>query len=475
MQLYPALRAKMGTWTYYIVKMKMSEVAAEVDFGSKIHHDFTLDEAIQRTLNEGRVKKEIVTYITGRRDHFFASLVVAAIGGSPKFYRVNISDEPRYEIFADEEGLNDSFGVLRFSGTQNYYALDGQHRLKAIKTLLQPQDDKERIEPPPGFADEEISVLMVLRPADVDEDDWLKSYRRLFSSLNRYAKPTDRDTNIIMDEDDSIAILTRRLITEHSFFRSNSRHLESLRIQTKGRPLKEGTSFFTSLQALYDLNETLLTTPLRTNLGWGPVQDPDSWCNIKKFTRFRPPEAYIDSLFDELVLYWDALISVIPDLQLNPADARNHSSDGSDGQVADNALFWPIGQKVMVNVARTLLDRKLASPEDPTLEEAIQVLQPLGHVGWNLHDVPWRGLLIISIFDRRRGKWKWAMPSDSRKNTISTAIRMLHWLLHLYEPSAREEERLMNEWLAELRLPPDDELDGLWDRAREVRDGHTLP
>ncbi len=252
MQLYPALRAHMGDWTYYIVKMRMREVASEVKFGSQVHHDYTLDEAIQRTIKESRVKKEIVTYLTGRQDRFFASLVVAAIGGSPKFYPVSMADDPQFEILADEESLEQSFGVLRFSGGQNYYALDGQHRLNAIKTLLQPEDESERVDPPPGFENEEISVLMVIRPSEPTEEQWLSSYRRLFSSLNRYAKPTDKDTNIIMDEDDIFAILTRRLIANHDFFKAPGRHLESFRVQTKGRPLKEGTPYFTSLQQLYD-------------------------------------------------------------------------------------------------------------------------------------------------------------------------------------------------------------------------------
>ena len=227
MQLYPALRAHMGDWTYYIVKMRMREVATEVEFGSQVHHDYTLDEAIQRTIKESRVKKEIVTYLTGRSDRFFSSLVVAAIGGSPKFYPVSISDDPQFEVFADEQGIEQSFGVLRFSPDRKYYALDGQHRLKAIKTLLQPEDEAERVEPPPDFANEEISVLMVIRPAESAEENWLASYRRLFSSLNRYAKPTDQDTNIIMDEDDLFAILTRRLITDHHYFQAPGPHLNS--------------------------------------------------------------------------------------------------------------------------------------------------------------------------------------------------------------------------------------------------------
>ncbi len=470
MQLYPALRASMGDWTYYIVKMRMREVAAEVKFGSEVHSDFTLDEAIQRTIKESRVKKEIVTYLTGRVDRFFASLVVAAIGGSPKFYPVSVSDDPQFEIFADEESIEQSFGVLRFSGDQNYYALDGQHRLKAIKTLLQPDDETERIEPPRGFENEEVSVLMVIRPPDSSEDDWLESYRRLFSSLNRYAKPTDSDTNIIMDEDDVFAMLTRRLITDHDFFRAPGRHVESLRVQTKGRPLKEGTSHFTSLQQLYDLNEDLLTTPFRENTGWGHGPEAERTNDVKQFKRFRPPDDYTDELFDELVLYWDALIQAIPDLGLNPSDARNHQADGADGGTEDNVLFWPIGQAVMVSVARALLNRGLDNPNAPALEQAVMALSPLGKVDWGLHHIPWRGLLLVSAFNHRTNSRRWAMRNEGRKQATDTAKRVLRWITGHYQTNEREEEELRNEWEEQLMLPPDESSAGLWNQIRATRE-----
>lgn len=467
MQLYPALRAHMGDWTYYIVKMRMREVAAEVKFGSEVHNDFTLDQAIQRMISESRVKKEIVTYLTGRKDRFFASLVVAAIGGSPKFYPVSVADDPQFEILADEESIEQSFGVLRFSGSQSYYALDGQHRLKAIKTLLQPDDESERVEPPKGFENEEISVLMVIRPAEATHEEWLSSYRRLFSSLNRYAKPTDRDTNIIMDEDDIFAILTRRLIGNHDFFKAPGRHVDSLRIQTKGRPLSEGTSYFTSLQQLYDLNTTLLTTPLRVNLGWGPGEEKVD--NVNLFKRFRPSESYIDDLFEELKLYWDAIIAAVPDLQLNPSDARNHQADGSDAEVADNLLFWPIGQDVLVSVTRALLDRNLESPEDPNLEQAIAALCPLGKVDWRLHQAPWRGLLLVSVLNLRIGKRKWSMRSESRKPAVNTGIRILRWIVGDYQTTEQEERRMMDEWQGQLVLPPGEDPNELWKKVRRMR------
>ncbi len=469
MQLYPALKASMGDWTYYIVKMRMSEVAAEVKFGSQVHNDYTLDEAIQRTLREDRVKREIVTYLAGRQDRFLASLVVAAIGGSPKFYPVQVSDDPQFEIFADEDSINQSFGVLRFSGDQNYYALDGQHRLKAIKTLLDPEHDAMQVDPPLDFANEEISVLMVIRPTDSSEEEWLTSYRRLFSSLNRYAKPTDRDTNIIMDEDDIFAILTRRLISTHDFFRAPGRQIESLRIKTKGKQLTEGTSHFTSLQQLYDLNKVLLTTPHRANVGWGSGPEEERVRDVSQFVRFRPPETYIDQLFDELKLYWDALIAAIPDLSLDPASAKNHQADGSAGEVADNVLFWPIGQDVAISVARALLDNRLDSPNEPTLTDATEVLSALKQIPWQLHAVPWRGLLLVWTIDSRN-RQRWSMRNEDRALAIVRAKTMLRWLVGLWQMSDDEETEFRQAWLDLVRLPGEDEPQELWDQVRAVRE-----
>ena len=457
MQLYPALRAHMGDWTYYIVKMRMREVAAEVKFGSEVHNDYTLDEAIQRTIRESRVKTEIVSFLTGRDDRFFSSLVVAATGGSPKFYPVSIDDDPQFAIFSDEPSIEESFGVLRFSGDQSYYALDGQHRLKAIKTLLQPEDESERVEPPLNFENEEISVLMVIRPQDTSEDDWLQSYRRLFSSLNRYARPTDADTNIIMDEDDVFAILTRRLIAHHGFFKAPGRHLDSLRVQTKGASLREGTSHFTTLRQLYAMNEVLLTTYARDNNGWGCGIGRET--DVKRFKRFRPQEDYIDELFDELSVYWDALIEAIPDLTSSePSEAKNH-----EDETADNVLFWPIGQDVMITIARALLNRIPNPTQNPTREEAITALEPLGKVDWRLYHVPWRGLLLVPA-PTRANPDRWSMRNESRKQATDTAKRVLRWITGLDE----NEDELRDEYQSRL-IPTPDEIAAEWEKIQELR------
>ena len=158
--------------------------------------------------------------------------------------------------------MEDHFGLLRFDGGQNYYALDGQHRVTAIQTLLHDQDQRDKlgITVPEGFADEEISVIIMTTTGS--EEEWKKKYRRLFSSLNRYAKPVDKDTIIAMDEDDIFCILTRRMVAEYPFFQWEGAALKNEKLQCKGENISgEGKPYFTSLQTLNGMNTELLRSP----------------------------------------------------------------------------------------------------------------------------------------------------------------------------------------------------------------------
>lgn len=456
MNLYPAIRARMGTWNYYIVKMRMKELASAVRFASEIYEDKTLDEAIQRSLNEGRVKKEIVKYLKGTDDRFFSSVVVAALGGRPTFFPIELSDDPRFSLFSEFE---DHFGVLRFDGSQKYYALDGQHRLKSIKTILDPGDELS-VNAPHGFEDEEISVIVVLHHPDKSERDFRQSYRRLFSNLNRYAKPTDRDTNIIMDEDDAVAIVTRRLISEHSFFRYEGRQKESPRVKTKGKGLKSGEPFFTSLQALYGMNETLLTTSVRDNSGWGPEGE-----DLKAFKRFRPDEDFLDELFRELVIYWDALLKELPVLTADPTQMRNHDTDhyqDQSGASSDNLLFWPVGQEMLARLVRRMLNWRLEG--EPSRVAVGQALAGLGGMEWRLHAPPWRYLVLTEREDT------WRMRSEERKEALKTAEEIMFWLLGVREYDSQGVESLKIRWASQL-IPAQkqDDEDTMWSQVEKLK------
>lgn len=439
MNIYPAIKAKMGRWQYYTVKMSMRELADNVKFAADIYDDRTLDEAIQRVLNESRVKKDLVTYLIRQQDRFFSSVVVAALRGNPKWYPVTMEDDERFTLFRDDARLNDTFGVLSFDGTQDYYALDGQHRLAAIKALVDPNSDVYP-DAHPEFKYEEMSVIVVV-PSELDtEEEFLKRYRRLFGNLNRYAKPTDNVTNIIMDEDDAFAILTRRLITEHDFFKYSGRQMDSARIKTqKGKNLSSTDSYFTSLETLYAMNITLLSSRERNNSGWNVEGER----NHKEFAKYRPDDEFLDLIFDELKLYWDVLIEELPVLNESPVKMRDHSAPSGSGDTHDNILFWPIGQELLASVARDLMDLRQQDPATPTHKSVREAIKGLNELSWNFHQAPWRHLLLIPS---EKGPQIWKIRNEERKEALIIARRIVRWQLGLDELAGEEVESLREEW-----------------------------
>ena len=210
-RFYPAMKLKMGTWDYYMCKMSMRDISAEISFADDVSEGKSINDAIQRELGESRAKIQIVSFLQNQEERFFNSLVVAALGGEPTFTPIDVND-PRFELYGDI--LQNTFGMLRLNPEADLklYALDGQHRLKAIKTIIEENSG------PSGFSEETMSVAFVIPPAHQEVEQFRKSYRRLFSNLNRHAKPTNKLTNIIMDEDDRFAIITRRLVTDFEFF-----------------------------------------------------------------------------------------------------------------------------------------------------------------------------------------------------------------------------------------------------------------
>lgn len=458
MRIYPAIRAEMGDWRYYIVRMKMREIAHEVQLAHDIYEDNTLSDAVQRSLGDRRVKKEIVGYLARRPDRFFSSIVVAAMNGNPIWHPVEMDESIVPNIFSQTTSLSESFGVLCFGDEPKYYALDGQHRVAAIKLLANGQAD---FDPPEKFDEDLLSVIVVLREEhDVPKGEWLRRYRRLFSSLNRYAKPTDRDTNIIMDEDDLFAILTRQLITDHEFFRTPGRERESFRVLTQGKGLKENSPHFTTLQVLYAVNEILLKTREREQKGWFSEEQ-----EIDK--QIRPEEEDIEACYAELSNYWDAILGVMPNLRKPPQEMKQHTADEpNSGDVFDHLLFWPIGQELFARIVRNLLDDRFPDGGCGSVSEMQQALNSLQDIPWELHGVPWRNLLLVRPSEDAR----WRMRSEDRKQAIDIARRILRWILSIDSLDEDDETTLRGDYQEWLYGDfSEKEIDGMWDEIKEIR------
>ena len=426
-QLYAALKMKMGNWLYYSVKMKMSEVASEIKFAYEVNDDKTLDTAIQREIGEGRAGTQIVNYLVKNDHRFFNSLVVAALDGNPTFNEVSLEDDPKFAFFKDK--FEDTFGVLSFDGTLKTYALDGQHRLYAIKKLIDGTDAT----PPVGFHDETINVIFVVPADDVARDEFLKSYRRLFSSLNRHAKSTAANTNIIMDEDDRFAIVTRRLFTDFDFFKWNG-HDEDPKIDTTSTTpnVAASSTAWATLVGLYKMNITL----------WWDLElqaEHGIYSNRHLLIQTAPTDDEVENLYAYLEKIWDALLLTLPVLEADPSKKRKYVEDSEEFE--DNLLFRPIGQNgILAPVARRLLNR-FGVGMDSSHEEFMNALKPLSMVNWNLQSDLWRDLLTV-----QNAQEHWTMRSEGRAEAVEQGLAIVLWLCGLEDLNEDDLEKRKTEW-----------------------------
>src|SRR5258706_11633569 len=159
----PAFQCIVGDWKYYICMMKYGEVARQVMFAYELNSNAELGQLIQRGISERT--KDITEYLLKSEHRFLGGLVIAAWGGEPTYTALSM-DDPEGML----KGIDRVFGVLTFDGTQAYFVLDGQHRLKAIKDALKQN---------PDLGKEDICVLIVTH---YNTSDGRRRTRRLFST-----------------------------------------------------------------------------------------------------------------------------------------------------------------------------------------------------------------------------------------------------------------------------------------------------
>jgi DNA sulfur modification protein DndB len=364
----PALKARMGDWQYYVTVMKLGKIAKECQLAEEIHANKDLDDVIQRELTN-RVQKEMVPYLLNESQRFYGALVVAVYGGEPEFSPVRVAE---HELLNDSDNDKHTygFGLLRFDGSQVYYALDGQHRLRSIQ---------EAIALDPDLRQEEITVI-ILNHENTKEG--LQRTRRLFSTLNRRAKPTSSGVNIAIDEDDAIAIVTRRLVKENEILKK----LVLCKLGSKQiTPTKRNDPYMTTLGALYEANEILIAVPA-SDMG----RDIDS-----SFKQFRPSNEELDEYYDFLEFVWMKLLEKAPGFEQvlkgkkTPGDLRKKTDedgrfilDESGESLPGGSVFArPIGQFV---VAEVLKDSGLQGNPIPETINAI-----MENISMDIDDSPW--------------------------------------------------------------------------------------
>lgn len=360
-----ALKGKMGDWVYYVTAMKLGKVAKETQLAGQIHKSSDLNSEIQREIGN-RVQKEMVPYLLNQSQRFYGALIVAVYGGNPEFQPVKVAE---HELINDNDKTSYGFGLLRFDGSQVYYALDGQHRLRSIQLAVE-QD--------PALRDEEVAVIIV---GHENTAEGMERTRRLFSTLNRKAEKTKVGLNIAIDEDDAVAICTRRLVYEHPYLgglgmvKASKEGINSKQISTAAG----NEPYLTTLQALYEMNCDLLTAFTDgTSIG----MDVDG-----KFKANRPNDDDLNAYYTFLSNIWTDICEDCPDLKPVLEKKRKAGSLRIPTQLGGGGsiIARPLGQFIMAEVISAAL-RQGHSQKD-------FISRFFQEVSCNLDDVPWVKLI----------------------------------------------------------------------------------
>ncbi|MCV4263547.1 DGQHR domain-containing protein [Pseudomonas capsici] len=240
--LLPCLRGAIGNWVTYTCLMRLSDIKDLISFADDLHKNKNLSQLIQRQLKKER-KKEIGDYLLNDEEAFFNSLVVAVYEGEPRWHQFDKigSNTLGIEDFEAPDYALESMGYLSLSREEKIFALDGQHRLAGIQYALEKDEDIGR---------QQISVIFL---AHFNNAAGLKRTRRLFTTLNKRAKPVNKDAIISLDEDDICACATRYLVEESSFFEG-----DRLKYQATNNIGYADYKNLTTIGNLYDLVKVII-------------------------------------------------------------------------------------------------------------------------------------------------------------------------------------------------------------------------
>lgn len=355
--ILPALRGVMGSWVYYSCLMSIDELAKRVRFADEVHKNKFLSDMIQRQLTKSR-SAQIASYVEGQPERFFNSLVIATYEGQPNWHALS---DVKSRTKKDLSGLTDetvaSVGFLTLQGDEKLFALDGQHRLAGVKKAI-----KDGLTQDPF---DEVSVILV---AHQTTPKGLERTRRLFTTLNKTARPVSKGDIIALDEDDVMAISVRWLIEETKFFKGNNVAF----VASNNMPVSNVTSL-TTIGNLYDVL-AILFSDAKTDLRKGK----------SALQRVRPSDEQLKAYFKLAESYFSLLSKKVDELDqfFGAADTeaivkKSRSSNGG------SVFFRPIGQEIFAKIVARLT-------ADMSLEEAVALAAKLPRA---LNKPPYVGLM----------------------------------------------------------------------------------
>ena len=359
---YPGLRCLMGKWVYYVTSMTFRDVADWVERSDEIYESDQLRDLVQREI--GNRVGGIVDYLVSQEDErFFSAIILGLYEGEPQWYRMEVGPSLMGLAPTPSNDAFDNVGVLALKGAERVFAIDGQHRVEAIK---------EAIKKDPSLADEDIAVVFVGHGTTKERKE---RTRRLFSTVNKHAKPVTPGEIVALDEDDAFAIATRRLVEEFALLRSGFKDDSGpvLITGSKNLPHPDHTHL-TTILTLYAIAEA-------THVPFGTKGRQE---RIKELKFKRPPDPVLADVYAGQVEYWTALSKAVPAFKKLFAAAPSSEVAGRLRYEDLELMMRPVAQTAFARAASVLVGR------GKTTKQAIRTLS---RIPMRLDEPPWKGTL----------------------------------------------------------------------------------
>jgi DNA sulfur modification protein DndB len=374
----PAITGNMGSTHYYQAVMRADELSALVHAAMDFEEfDSVLaSERMQRELSESRVEQQIVPYLTNSPDRFFGSMIVLVY--QPELFEFEPLSSFGFDAGASHRGSAKQMGFLTISGGR-LFALDGQHRLHALRTVITQSRTPRlnlKIEGPyrQDVPSDMLSVIFV-------PFESVEKARRIFNKVNRYAKPTTKATNILMSEDDGHAIIARCIASLDDPGKFDS-DIEPP-IPSK---LSNGHETVNYLQPSLNGKDAHLLTLELIHKSIGSITSATGFPPLEEAkTIVRPDDELLRQAYEECARWWSKLISdfspfvaALRSPSLIP-DMRNLHGDFS-------LALRPIGQEALI--AAMMRAHKM------TKKGPAALIQALNKIDWGFGNDSWVGVFL---------------------------------------------------------------------------------
>ena len=359
----PALRGQFGRFEYWLTTIHVEELVSKVRLPKDVPgwDDLTIEERYQRDVDVRRVTRDIAPYFANDEHRFTGSLVLAVINDERMSFEPlnDFGGGGRGKIPQLYQSAAHNLGFLTLNGDEMLVPLDGQHRAKAFKFAMNGTDDNGKAIPGvksnTELARDEVAVILI-------RFEQLTA-RRIFSKINRYAKATTKSDNLIIDDDDAVAVLTRSLLREDGV-------LPARLVRTGANTLTKIAPEFTTLATFYEANLDIINAGA---LGSGKPQNAT--------------DEQRETFEEQVREVWDALLEHIRLFKQALADPTE-SGDNARIQMRDEMLLGkPVGQRALVK-AFLELEQRLPGTSH------IELCNRLNRINWALGDPKWHGVLM---------------------------------------------------------------------------------